>query len=452
MSRRAAVPARRPCPAPPLAAVAAGLAVAAALCLPAPGAAASGFDDFLHGGRATGQAGAFVARANDPAAVRYNPAGLVHTQGWELQAGLDFSNSTDEFTIAASGAEVRADHSIQFPPSVYLTWKGSGPWAWGFGVDAPAWYRVDFDPVFFPGRFQARVVDIELWEAHPVLAYDLGAGWSVGGGVRYLFGSFEQGINESFEFAPFPVVVPVPVEILLDADSDVDGFGYDLATQYRTVLWGFGATYRSGVEVEGSGELVRAVRDAPPGFEDDLARFLGGPIGIEQSIDLPSELATGVWFAPYPELRAELDLVWTSWGDFRQTFEPRGGATVPGPTPTPPSTVQRSGWDDTLSVRLGLEGDVTDALTLAAGAAWEPSPVPDNRVDPAFFCGDATVYAVGLSYSFPWLSFDLGYSFHDYDDRDSLVVDRTLPGPPRTVAGTYSTREQLWGVSARWRF
>ena len=127
MSRRAAVHARRPCSAPPLAAVAAGLALAAALCLPAPGAAASGFDDFLHGGRATGQAGAFVARANDPAAVRYNPAGLVHTQGWELQAGLDFSNSTDEFTIAASGTEVRADHSIQFPPSVYLSWKGSGP-------------------------------------------------------------------------------------------------------------------------------------------------------------------------------------------------------------------------------------------------------------------------------------------------------------------------------------
>jgi long-chain fatty acid transport protein len=450
MVRRAAVTACRPRFAPPNAATGGGLALAlaAALCLPAPGAGASGFDDFLHGGRATGQAGAFVARAADPAAVRYNPAGIVHTEGWELQAGLDFSNSTDEFRIAASGDKTRAAHSIQFPPSVYLTWNGGGPWAWGFGVDAPYWYRVDFDPVFFPGRFQSRVVDVELWEARPVIAYDLGAGWSVGGGLRYLFGSFEQGINESFLFGP----QAVPVEIFTDADSDVDGFGYDLATQYRTVLWGFGATYKSGVEVEGTGDLVRAVRDAPPGLVQEVTNFLGPPIGVEQSLQLPSELAGGLWFAPYPELRVELDLVWTNWSDFRQTFESRARPLPGPPTPTPPSTVQRSGWDDTLSVRLGIEGDVTGGLSLAAGAAWEPSPVPDRRVDPAFFRGDATIYSVGLTYSFPWLSFDLGYAFHDFDDRASTVVDRTLPGPPTTVPGTFSTRENLWSVSARWRF
>ncbi|HEX6201760.1 MAG TPA: hypothetical protein VF100_02080, partial [Thermoanaerobaculia bacterium] len=93
MLRRAAAR-RRPFAQPSVAALAAA-ALVAALLLPAPPAAASGFDDFLHGGRATGQAGAFVARAADPSAVRYNPAGIVHTQGWELQAGLDFSNSTD---------------------------------------------------------------------------------------------------------------------------------------------------------------------------------------------------------------------------------------------------------------------------------------------------------------------------------------------------------------------
>ena len=448
MLRRAADP-RRPT-APPAAAALAAAVLAALFAATAPPAAASGFDDFLHGGRATGQAGAFVARAADPAAVRYNPAGIVHTQGWELQAGLDFSNSTDEFTIAAGGREVRADHSIQFPPSVYLTWKGDGPWAWGLGVDAPYWYRVDFDPVFFPGRFQSRVVDVELWEVHPVLAYDLGDGWSLGGGVRYLFGGFEQGINSSFGFAPFPLVEPVPVEIFLDADSDVDGFGWDVATQYRTVLWGFGATYRSGVEVEGSGDLVRTVRDAPDFVRADLERLLDRSIGVSQSLELPPELATGIWFAPYPELRMELDLVLTSWGDFAQTFEQRGS---PGPgIPAPTTDVQRSGWDDTLSVRLGLEGDVTDALTLAAGAAWEPSPVPDRRADPAFFRGDATIYAVGLTYSFPRISFDLGYSFHDYDDRGATLVDRTFPPPDTPVAGSFSTREQVWGVSARWRF
>src|SRR5687767_2057441 len=35
---------------------------------------ASGLSAFQHGGRATGQAGAFTARAADPSAVTYNPA------------------------------------------------------------------------------------------------------------------------------------------------------------------------------------------------------------------------------------------------------------------------------------------------------------------------------------------------------------------------------------------
>ncbi|HEX2165255.1 MAG TPA: outer membrane protein transport protein [Thermoanaerobaculia bacterium] len=432
MPRRPAVP------------IAAALAVLAALALAAP-AAGAGFEDFLHGGRATGQAGAFVARADDPAALRYNPAGIVHTDGWELQLGLDFENSTDEFNVA--GEDFRADHSIQFPPAAYLTWSGDGPWAWGFGLDAPYWYRVDFDPVGFPGRFQSRVIDVELWEAHPVLAVDVGGGWSLGGGVRYLFGGIEQGTNASFGFAPFPLTEPVPVEIFLDADSDVDGYGWDVGAQYRDVLWGFGATYRSGVEVEGTGELVRSPRDVFPDLEDELRALLGGPVGIEQSMELPPELAAGVWFAPYPELRVELDAVLTSWGDFAQTFEQRGGSNLPTPT-----DVQRSGWDDTLSLRLGLEGDVTDALVLSAGAAWEPSPVPGNRVDPAFFRGDATIYAVGLSYNFPQLSFDLGYSFHDYDRRGATVVDRGFPPPDQPVAGRFTTREQAWSASARWRF
>ncbi|HEX2254700.1 MAG TPA: outer membrane protein transport protein [Thermoanaerobaculia bacterium] len=416
------------------------LALALAVLATAGDAAASGYGRFQFGGRATAQAGAFTARAADPSAVYYNPAAITRLEGMQLQGGLDFSNATDEYESDTAGS-FAADHSIQFPPSLFFTWKDdTSPWAVGLGVDAAQWYRADWDPALFPPRFNTRLIDLELWEVHPVAAYDFANGWSLGGGVRYFFGSFEQGVNAVVE-TPGTGGVLFPAEIMIDADTDVDGYGFDLAAHFADTLWGFGVVYRTSVEVDGSGDVRRTIRDAPVDPVADAAlRDQLPTTSASQGLDLPWELATGFWFSPYPELRTEIDLVYTGWSEFEQTFGPRpAGATT---------DVQRSGWDDTISLRLGLEGDVTDRLALSAGFGWEPSPVPNARVDPAFFRGDALVYAAGLSYSFPQISFDLGYAFHDHDD---VTVGGQEPGQPG-VEGTYSSREQVWSASARWRF
>jgi len=431
---------RRRLPLGPRAAV---VALAAALAAPA-AASASGFFRFQHGGRATGQAGAFTARADDPAAIFYNPAAITRLDGLQLLGGLDFNNATDEYESATAGS-IAADHTIQFPPAVYLTWRGpaAGPWALGIGVDAPYWYRVDWDPVDFAPRFRTRLLELELWEVHPVAAYELDERWSVGGGVRYLFGDFEQGLNAQ-------VLVPVtggpaePAELFVDGGTSVDGFGFDGAVHYAAQVWGWGAVYRSAVEVEGSDRLRRSVRDQP--FSEEararLAAMLAmGGERIRQSVDLPWELRTGVWFAPYPELRIELDLAWQAWSDFEQSV------SIAGNPLAPVAVVQRGNWDDVVSLRLGIEGDVGDTLSVYGGVALEPSPVPSQRVDPGFPRGDATVYAVGASYHFPQISFDLGFSRHDHDG-----VGVRFQEPDPTVPGTYSADDNVWSASARWRF
>lgn len=427
------------------------LALAAGVAaLPAPDADAAGYGRFQRGGRGAAQAGALVARADDPSAVFYNPAGLADLEGLQLSGGLDFSNATDEYRDRASGTTFRADHSIQFPPSVYLTWSDDerlGRWALGLGVDTPYWYRADFDPVFFPLRFVERVTELEVWEVHPVAAYRLNDAWSVGGGLRYQTGGSLRGFNSTVGVGGSDGQ-PAFGEIFIDADADVDGYGFDLGTRYSSTLWGFGAVYRSGVELEGDGEVVRAIRDAPadPVAADRLRQILAtsGSLPFDTTVDLPWELATGVWFAPYPELRFELDLVLAGWSDFEQTF--RGRDSVIGAAPR---RTLESGWDDTLSVRLGVEGEVSELLTLSGGVALEPSPVPDDRVSPAFFRGDATVYAVGASFAYDTVTFDLGYSFHDHDD---VGIERLTIPDFTDQSGTFSSDSQVWSLSARYSF
>ena len=155
-------------------------------------ASASGIYRFQHGGRATGQVGAFTARADDPGAVFYNPAAITRLPGLQLLAGLDFNNATDDYDSQTAGT-VGAAHRIEFPPAIYLTWNDDrlGPWSLGLGLDTPTWYSVDWDSVFFAPRNLARKVELNLFELHPVVAYAIDDHWSVGGGVRYLAGSFK---------------------------------------------------------------------------------------------------------------------------------------------------------------------------------------------------------------------------------------------------------------------
>jgi len=58
----------------------------------------------MQGARASGQADAFTAQADDPSAIFYNPAGLTQLRGTQISAGLYFLQP--EFHLDAdSGAD-----------------------------------------------------------------------------------------------------------------------------------------------------------------------------------------------------------------------------------------------------------------------------------------------------------------------------------------------------------
>ncbi len=410
-------------------------------------AAADGIHHNLHGGRATAQAGAMTARADEPSAVTYNPAAIVRLEGLQVQGGLDFESPTDDYE-SASGSH-RANHTIQFPPSVYATWRpepGDGGWldrlAFGIGLDTPVWYRVDWNTALFPARFNTRLAELRLFELHPVVAYEIDEHWSVGGGLRYIFGSLEQGFNVR------GVIVGgnrVDFELETTADSSVDALGFDLALHYDSPLWGFGAVYRSETDLEDNGDFEIELRDITNPALSNLALAAFPYDGARQNFSLPAELVGGVWLAPYPELKVELDVSFKNWSslDDSKLFITSTGGVV-----NPVSLVDRRDWKNTVAIRLGAEGELNDTWSVGGGIAFEPSPVSDQNLEPGFPRGDAMVYSFGGSYHLEKISFDLGYSFHDRDDREQTGLEADNPAR----RGTFSGRDQVWAVNARWRF
>src|SRR5512139_1285149 len=130
------------------------IAVAAGLLAAAP-AMASGFSIFEQSAKASGQAGAWVARADDAAANWYNPAALTKLEGTQIQFGFNYidiggdthfklGNDTSAIAAAAAvgvtvtaGQEFDSESNLALPSHLYFTGHLNEKWAYGIGLTVP---------------------------------------------------------------------------------------------------------------------------------------------------------------------------------------------------------------------------------------------------------------------------------------------------------------------------
>jgi long-chain fatty acid transport protein len=426
-----------------------------ALALLAAGAArASGPLSFQHGGLGTAEVGALTARADSAGAMSYNPAAIAHlAAGGSYQLGLDFTAPTDSYESSTFG-KFDADHLITESPGLYASWhlpKDYYPWAFGLGIDNVADYQVSWSTALFPGRYRSNQQRLDLLALHPVVAYELGDRWSIGAGARYIRGSIESGNTQLLQVPGSGGQVYAVDASRFASTSNADGTSFDAGVQYQAPGWGFGLAYDSGGKVKGSGELKYSWRrDIPsdPALAANLERLL--PDGSSsQSFKIPAQMRTGVTLGHPQGWRLELDAVWTQWSSLDSTsvtYEPNTFAILAGHPGTTTETTRRD-WKDTLSWRLGAEGNLSTHWLLGLGFAMEPSPIPSDRIEPGFpRGGDAQVYGVGFGYLVEHVRFEISYSFYQYGSTG--VVGQELAHP--SVPGTYTTRDQAFALSASW--
>jgi len=108
----------------------------------------AGFHIREQGAKAMGMANAFVAQADDPSAVFYNPAGIAFQDGTAVSLGItvinvletEFTGSTELGDRAAGlgveqNVDTRARDDIFFPHNFYITSsKADSPWAYRVGM------------------------------------------------------------------------------------------------------------------------------------------------------------------------------------------------------------------------------------------------------------------------------------------------------------------------------
>lgn len=450
----------------------------ASLLLASP-AQAGGFRIVDQGAAATGQGSAFIAQADDPSALYYNPAGITQLRGVQIYTGTTLIGGSMRYSRPPGGtAQGDLGGAIASPPpsQFYITAKMGdlgirrlGDLSVGLGVVGPFGTRVRWPD---DGLFSTAVTRaaLEIIDIKPTLAYKINDQLSIGLGADiYTFAGFwgegraQNKFNLSTRLNPsLPAGVTVPSELNgLDTTA-----GFNASFLYTPVrnengkpLVNVGFQYRSQAVMDLRGQFL-----------------VNGAVSADASIHfvLPQVFTGGIAVWPVRnvkrEWKLELDVDVTGWGAFRNTdVKLSNGMTIPFP----------QHWENSYMTMIGTE---YRWLTVPQLAAWEvalragywysQTPVRNSSFSPAVPDADQHAVSVGLGmlckaggYMFGVipcagggklaplaLALDVAYQAILYDSRTVSGNQNPLAFPTNAIDGTYRTTLHIGAINLRVSF
>lgn len=391
---------------------------------------ASGFRIGTQGAKATGMGNAFVATADDPSAIVYNPAGIADQVGTNVYLGTTAIIPSTRYEDP-SGVSDETEAQTFYPSHLYISSDfGIKDMAFGLGIFSPFGLGTKWGKDS-PLRYAATESKIETVSINPTVAYRLFPSVSVGIALNYMTSKLlmENMVNQS-------IVGGSDGELSCKADGD--GWGYNIGllfTPHEKVR--IGATYRSSVKVDYDGTATLS-NIAPA-----LQPLFGGSsykTDAKTAIEFPAIFGVGVAYKPTERLTLEVDTEWTGWSSYNsQDVDLKNEVAAAGFV----DASQKKDWRDTWAVKVGAEYKATDNLSLRAGYAYDKTPAPDKTLDPRLPDSDQQDASVGIGYKIGRVTIDAAYMAVFYKDRD---VSNSI------ASGEYKSFAHFVGVSAGYRF
>ncbi|MBU6400486.1 MAG: outer membrane protein transport protein [Verrucomicrobia bacterium] len=358
---------------------------------------------------------AFVATADDPSAIYYNPAGITQLQGQNAQVGLyliDVGISYDSPT----GAHVDNQSSIQPVPQLnYVYSPPDCPLAFGLGIYVPYGLSVDY-PADSPLRTAAISGSLLYTTLNPVIAWRITPKLSVALGPTINLSEiqFERGLGLT------------PGDQFKYKGEGWDA-GFNAGIRWQPVeRWAFGAQYHSATTVDYHGHSEIYPYAPPPYYP----RTSTGA-----QIRFPQFAVGGVSFRPTPDWNLEFDVDWTDWHSVREI--PFSGV----PLPAFPIDGLSS-----LMYEFGVTRQLSRGYYCSAGYFYSEKSGPDSTFNPVI--PDANLHLGGLGFGHHGRRWDwsVGYQF--------AVGQRLVANDTANPAanGTYHIFNNAVNLSVRLRF
>lgn len=388
-----------------------------------------------HGTRAMGQAGAFAARAYDPSAVYFNPAGLAFQKNNALYFGSVFIAPDIDFygpTHISEGKKTSMNSQVFTPINAYGKYGINDDLHFGFGIYnafglGSAW------PETWDGRAINIKADLQTFFFTPTLAYKINDQLSVGGGINIITGNVTLVQSRNLPFADTSNN-PRSTKVTLELSGM--SFGFNLGALYKfDEILSLGISYRSGSSIEGKGTATFSPSYQQVTLPDGKPAF--GQGNANGSLDLPSTAYFGIAMKPMEHLEVEVDYQFVGWSSFKElkiNFEANGT-----------SEIQPKNYEDTYIFRMGGEYSIDD-LKIRFGYLFDNSPVQEKYVDPILPDADRYGWNLGLGYQISEnISIDAAYLF-------IKVKQNKVTNTITSFDGTYNSIAHLLSMNIGYSF
>jgi len=383
-----------------------GLAVIAGFCGKAD---AAGFAIYEWGARGNALGGAMVAKANDPSAVAWNPAGITQLKGTHISAGvamispmMDLSTTYNGVTTKNSGTK-----NVFFPANAYIThqindnvWLGVGAFTrYGLGTEfSEDWY----------GRYASYKTSIETYSFNPNLAYKFNDYISFAAGIELMKvrADLRKKLDASGQYIPTTYAADVDQRII------VNGFtpGFNAAVHITpSDEWAIGLSWRSKMNHRASGSAsyrLPAGMPQPPNAYNDS--------DVSMDMTTPHMFFGGVEYKPLKNLSIEFDAVLSMWSDYDSIdyhFDKATAITVNDVSVT-------KKWNDVWKFEVGVEYLPIEDLALRVGYFYDQSPIPDGYIDYMLPTSDRQNLSLGLGWKYKNFSVNAAYNYLWMKDRN----------------------------------
>ena len=397
----------------------------------------SGYSIYEQGAKAMGNAGAFSARADDPSALFFNPAGILQLEGIQAQMGTTAIFLTgSRFQSSITGDDFRQEDNLAWPSSLYFTQKLGDDWAWGLGFTSPFGLKTQWGPGF-EGRYISREANVAVVNVNANAARRLGKSWSVALGIDYAKADIRE-LSRNIDFS----IVGQP-DGFTKLTGDGNDIGWNVAARWASESgWLWGGSYRSEMKPDINGDVK--FEDIPTAGPVSPAAFPDGPASA--SLPLPATFATGVGYISRGKWEGEFDIVWTGWSSFDHLQIDLKNNTL-----LLEDVDQTEDWKDTLSFRAGYIYRLNDEHQVRLGFYFDQNPIPDEHVRPRLPDADRSSAQVGYGYAGKsGFTFDFAYQALFFDDRSVKGNPASTDDPVQP--GLYENFTHLVGVSFGWKF
>ena len=410
-------------------------ALATLLAFVPPLAHATGFDLPDQDAFAISRGMAFVATADNPSAIYYNPAGLTQLAGHNVRGGVYglYLHSTYE---SPAGSDFENSKDLHAIPHLFYSYSPEKlPLSFGLGLYSPFGLSSSWpDNTGF--RTLATEGELRTYAINPVAAWQVLPTLSVGAGVILNYADVTLARGLVWPTQPYD-------EFRFEGDGWEAGYHVGLLWRPMEKV-SLGATFRSAatVKLEGSTAFYNLVE-----IPELFPAFPTQRRGAAADFPLPWKMIVGLSYRPTPQWNLEFNADYTGWDRLDTLTLHQSDGFFPL---LPQDIAMVLQWESSWYYEFGATRYLGERWSVSAGYIFNENSVPDANYTPLVADLDRHFFSVGAAYRTEHLQVAFAYQFGHGPER---TVSGSAPSATgQNADGRYKFTSHALALTAQWGF